>query len=182
MNNKKDKSKIYDYARVERAKTQRIYLVNRNVENESAIFDVMGSRGIIYKVKLSGSPSCTCPDYETRHSRCKHILFILIRIFNVDDPYQEKFTTKEIKKYIKSYKDNISKLTIKYDDIKQCIDVGAKCVDDDCAICLDQINNGEPYVYCKEYCGRCIHEDCYNMVIKKQTHPKCVYCFNNFIC
>jgi len=168
--------------RAERAKTQKIYLINRNIEDETATSEVMGSRGIIYTVKLDGNPTCSCPDHETRNTRCKHILFILIRIFKLEDPYREKFTKQQIKKYINSYKDNISKLNVSYDYENKCIDVGIKNLNDDCPICLDELNNGEKYVHCKESCGRCIHEDCYNVVLKKQFCPKCPYCLNNFIC
>lgn len=76
----------YDRARMARGKTQKIYLVNRNVDNENATFDVMGTTGNIYSVKLNGAPTCTCPDFSLRHKRCKHIFFMLGRIFTVKDP------------------------------------------------------------------------------------------------
>lgn len=168
-----------DDQRMKRGKTQKIYLVNRNVDDSSAIFNVMGTTGNIYEVKLLGSPVCTCPDFEKRKQRCKHIFFMLTKIFLIKNPYKNTFSQKEIDEYIKSYKDNISKFSIKH-DAKVGVDVGAKCIDDDCCICLDPILNGEPYVYCKLTCGRCIHSDCYNMVVKKSS--KCPYCQNNFKC
>jgi hypothetical protein len=163
-----------DDGRVHRAKTQKIYLVNRDVSDESATFTIMGTTENIYEVELIGSPVCSCPDHQQRKNRCKHILFMLIKIFNVDEPYQEEFTLKEIKKFIKEYKINIAKFNVKYDIKGGCVDVGAKCIEDDCVVCLDSLQNGESYIYCKTSCGRCIHNDCYNMVVK--SSKRCPYC------
>jgi hypothetical protein len=102
---------------------------------------------------------------------------MLIKIFGVDDPYKEKFTTAEIKKYLKKYQKNIEKFTIKYDATNKCVDVGVKCLDDDCCICLDSLSNGESYVYCKQSCGRAVHKDCYNVISK--VNKNCPYCMQN---
>lgn len=171
------KDNEYD-GRMARGKTQKIYLVNRDVNDETAQFNVMGTTGNIYEVKLSGSPTCTCPDFCQRQRRCKHIFFMLAKIFNIANPHQEKFTKDEIAAYIQGYKTNISKYNIKYDIKNNCIDVGVKGEDDFCCICLDNVLNGDPYVYCKKTCGRCIHNDCYNMVVKKTS--KCPYCAQEF--
>lgn len=175
-----DNSKDNLNQRMNRGKTQKIYLVNRNVDDQAAKFNVMGTTGNIYEVKLSGSPTCTCPDFCQRQNRCKHIFFMLAKIFNVNNPHQEKFTKEEILQYITNYKTNIAKYNIKYDVKANCIDVGVRGTDDDCCICLDGVLNGEPYVYCKEICGRCVHADCYNMVVKKTS--KCPYCSSQFKC
>lgn len=177
----KQTKNVFDI-RAERAKTQKLYLINRNVDNDSATFDVMGSRGVSYVVELSGVPSCTCPDHETRGTRCKHILFILIRIFNLADPYQKKFTDEEIKGYLKRYKDNVKKLNVKVNIANGQIEVDIKGLDDDCAICLDPVQNGEKYLYCKRSCGRCLHSDCFDMYSKHKHSTKCVYCANDFVC
>jgi hypothetical protein len=105
---------------------------------------------------------------------------MLTKIFTVKNPHQEKFTQEEIEKYIGTYKTNIAKFNLKYDIKTNCIDVGIKGVDDECCICLDPILNGDSYVYCKSTCGRCVHTDCYTMVIKKTA--KCPYCSNTFKC
>jgi len=163
--------------RAYRAKTQKIYLINREVNDDSAKFNVMGATGNIYEVKLNGKPTCSCPDHQQRYSTCKHILFMLIRIFGVKDPYKEKFTSTEIKKYLKKYQQNIEKFTIKYDTVNKCVDVGAKCLDDNCCICLDGLDNGEKYVYCKQSCGRAVHADCYKIISK--VNKNCPYCMQN---
>ena len=180
LDDEEDNQNSQTNQRINRGKTQKIYLVNRNVNDQTAIFNIMGTTGNIYEVKLSGSPTCTCPDFSQRHSRCKHIFFMLAKIFNVKDPNQKNFTSEEISQYINNYKANIAKFNIKYDIIAGSIDVGIKGLDDDCCICLDTVLNGDKYVYCKTTCGRCIHADCYNMVVKKTL--KCPYCSNTFKC
>jgi len=183
-----NKIKIYNDGRIHRAKTQRIYLINRNVNDDFAMFEVMGTTGNIYFVELDGNPTCTCPDHSQRKSRCKHILFMLAKLFNVPDPYKEEFTTKEIKKYIKKYKEKLQQFTVDYDydtnfdGSKIIIDVGAKCTDDDCVVCMDPLSNGEKYVYCKNFCGRCLHVDCYTHLTIKNPSLKCPYCMNEFVC
>jgi hypothetical protein len=172
-------------ARANRAKTQKIFLANRNVDDKSATFEVLGSTGNIYTVALDGVPKCTCPDHCTRNSRCKHILFMLIKIFNVVDPYQENFTQDEISQYIDSYKANISRLTVTVDPSKhKCAgsigyDVGEQGLDDDCCVCLDPVLNGEDYVHCKQTCGRCVHIGCYNMI--KKINKNCPYCMQKLV-
>ena len=180
FNDFSDSSNYATSQRINRGKTQKIYLVNRNVDESTANFNVMGTTGNIYEIKLLGSPTCTCPDFCQRKSRCKHIFFMLAKIFLVKDPHQVFFSQTEIENYIKIYKDNINKFNIKYNTKLNCVDVGIKGIDDDCCICLDPILNGDPYVYCQTKCGRCVHSDCYNMVIKKTL--KCPYCSNTFKC
>lgn len=166
--------------RINRGRTQKIYLVNRNVDDTSAKFDVMGTTGNIYSVKLSGSPTCTCPDFSQRKKRCKHIFFMLAKIFAIDNPNQLKFTTTEIEGYISKYKENIEKMTVKYNLKSLCSEITAKNIEDNCVICMDAVLNGEQYVYCKKSCGRCIHLDCHRMIIAKTQ--KCPYCLQKFVC
>lgn len=170
--------------RAQRAKTQKIFLANRNVDDNSATFQVLGSTGNIYNVALNGSPNCSCPDHSTRGSRCKHILFMLIKIFNVEDPYKTAFTQDEIQKYIDAYKVNISRFNVQIDpntinSSNICYDVGEKYLDDDCCVCLDPIQNGEERVHCKKVCGRCIHTNCYNMI--KKVSKNCPYCMQKMV-
>jgi hypothetical protein len=170
--------------RAHRAKTQKIFLANRNVDDNSATFQVLGSTGNIYNVALDGAPICSCPDHSTRGSRCKHILFMLIKIFNVEDPYKTTFTQEEIQKYIDAYKANISRFNVQVDPntvnkSNVNYDVGEKYLDDDCCVCLDPIQNGEERVHCKKVCGRCIHTNCYNMI--KQVSKNCPYCMQKMV-
>jgi hypothetical protein len=71
--------------RIDRALTQRLYLVDRQEEAGGApkqTFAVFGSTGNIYKVEISQQVSCTCPDHG-KGNLCKHILFIFLRVLRV---------------------------------------------------------------------------------------------------
>lgn len=168
--------------RVEKAKSEKIYLVNRLITNISASFDVMGSHGTVYNVVLNGIPTCSCPDQSYRGAlgyRCKHILFMLVKIFKIDNPNQKQYSIEDIKKYIELYKDNITKSCVVATDSDN---VAIRCSDDDeCGICLELVKNGEDYVYCKKSCGKCIHKGCYITCSKNKSDFKCIYCMAIFV-
>lgn len=50
-------------------------------------YDVLGSTGLLYHVRLSqdnSSWSCTCPDFVRRKKLCKHALLIICRVLRCD--------------------------------------------------------------------------------------------------
>ena len=51
----------------------------------------------------------------------------------------------------------------------------AKGIDDLCPICLDNIDNGEEYDFCKQDCNRCVHKECFSMWCTKNT-AICLFC------
>jgi hypothetical protein len=69
-------------ARIERALSQRLYLVDRQVDQQQQTFAVLGSTGNIYHVMISRTPSCSCPDHA-KGNLCKHILFVFLRVLRV---------------------------------------------------------------------------------------------------
>lgn len=63
--------------RIERAMTQRMYVMSARGEN----FKVMGSTGTPYTIKVTNANiTCTCPDHTQRHSTCKHMMFLVGRV------------------------------------------------------------------------------------------------------
>ena len=71
--------------RIERALTQRLYLVSRQVlaEDQQA-FAVLGSTGNVYNVTIGQTPACNCPDYGKKgNTSCKHVLFVFLRVLRV---------------------------------------------------------------------------------------------------
>jgi Ring finger domain/SWIM zinc finger len=93
--------------RLERAATQRLYLVQQSKispmykEGEKCVdFTVLGSTGNVYTVVLGLEPSCTCPDYYRRKDMCKHIMFVLLKVIGLDvsNPlaYQKAYISSEL--------------------------------------------------------------------------------------
>lgn len=172
-----------DNQRKIRGLNQKLFLIeaidiNKKLEKE---YVIMGSTGNVYKVVINQKPSCNCPDYKKRNSRCKHIYFVLIRIMNVLDPDQEVYEKKELLMMFK----NIPKVTdyLKIsDDLKKNYDsiknkkVSQKDLDDSCPICLDELLNGEKLLTCKFSCGKHVHLDCFEMYNKNKSTKDCLYC------
>lgn len=77
-----------------RGRTQNLFLVKTYEFNDLIKpllrkYDIIGSTGNIYTVKISNNCTCTCPHHMTRHIRCKHIYFILNRVMKVTDQDEE---------------------------------------------------------------------------------------------
>ena len=181
---------VLDYTekmRKDRGLAQKLFLIETvPVENPyTRKYVVMGSTGNVYKVEIKKVPSCTCPDHATRHKRCKHIYFVLMRIMNVIKPFDDKpeYTNDDLDimfsnipsiTQILCVDDNIKK---KYQNEKTTVETGVaqKSTDDLCPICLDDLENGDVLEHCKYSCGKPIHKVCFEMW-SKQSGANCVYC------
>lgn len=111
-----------DFIRKSRAKQQKIYLIeclpfDKIIDKYRRSYAVMGSTGNVYNVTIDNSPSCTCPDFQTRHKRCKHIYFILIRVMHVNQDCEDKsvFTKRALTKMFKNIP-NISNCGVMIDN------------------------------------------------------------------
>lgn len=165
--------------RKQRGIAQKLFLIE--ISEDEREYKIMGTRGNIYNVSITNNPTCTCPDYTTRGTRCKHIFFVLIKIMNVVDPDKESYTSNDLidifnnkpkidntlyvndeirDKYLK-LTDNNKKIIIKDNDL--------------CPICLEDIHNGEEYDYCKNRCGKCVHKICFTMWCT-MNKAKCLFC------
>jgi hypothetical protein len=163
--------------RKNRALTQKLYLVNNN---ENGNFAIMGSTGNVYNVSTNKLLTCTCPDYMTRKKRCKHIYFVLMRIFSVKNPDAETFNETELSLILKNNEMCVSdELKNKYLSILNTNFIPN--LDDLCAICLDELDNGEKILSCLQVCKKSVHADCYLMWKKMNKTNDCVYCKSNFV-
>jgi len=170
-----------------RGVNQKIYLIDilPITSDNMREFAVMGSTGNLYNVTIKDIPECTCPDYQTRHARCKHIYFILIRIMKVSEKCEDKenFTTANLRnmfaKQLMVQNDLMANqnIKIKYEKLKNGINniIEKKDTNDLCPMCLDDLDNGEELDYCKHSCGKQIHDACYKMWIKVKP-ANCLYC------
>lgn len=177
--------------RKERGKIQKLYLIeklpSKSIHEKNYI--IMGSTGNIYQVDIKDTPKCTCPDYQIRFNRCKHIYFVLIRIMRVKKELidKEKYDEYELKEMFQNIPNIIENIFVNH-NIKKIYDnkyknqilndnheVKQKSTNDLCPICLDDLENGEELDYCKYSCGKPIHKGCFAMWIKKKSN-ECVYC------
>lgn len=175
-----------EYIRKQRGLTQAIYLIESIIDENNKYekkYIVMGSSGNVYTVSINQTPTCTCPDYATRHKRCKHIYFVLARIMHVDtdDQDEEQYSNEELLKmftHIPQITNNLSvdeSIKNKYNKIKNNKpEQNKKSTDDLCPICLDDLENGDNIDFCKS-CGKHVHTNCFSMWVKSRG-PKCVFC------
>ena len=170
------------YQRKERGVTQKIFLIEVIQEKNQILreYVVMGITGNVYNVTISNEPSCTCPDYTQRHNRCKHIYFILLRVMKITDPDKDKYSDDDLTNMFLNIPEITKALCVdgKIRD-KYIASSSKKSVtiknDDLCPMCLDDIENGDEYDYCKNGCGKCIHKICFESWCK--NHPvACLIC------
>ncbi len=187
---------MFGSTRKQRGKTQNIYLVesryNDSVEKREYV--VLGSTGNVYTVEISICPTCTCPDYETRGRRCKHIYFILSRLMKVSPANEDKefYTFEDLAVMFCNIPDVTQNIMIdggkknKYEKLKindKTGEVEKKGLDDLCPICLDDLDDGsnEEIEYCRYSCGKPIHKVCFEMWCKKKGSKNCVFCSSPWI-
>jgi len=93
-------------ARIERATTQRLYLISASQPATSSQYGgpsitlkILGSTGNVYDVTISKIPTCNCPDHA-KGNLCKHLLFALIKVVGLPTAsplvYQSAYITQEL--------------------------------------------------------------------------------------
>lgn len=170
------------FQRKQRGVTQKLFLIETlQIKDEtSREYIIMGSTGNVYNVNITHNPTCTCPDYITRGNRCKHIFFVLVRIMKVIDPDKKRYTDGDLKEMFSNISEITNVLCVgKQIKDKYSCSKGSNIVtvkdDDICPICLEDIQNGEQFEYCKAQCGKCVHELCFSMWCIKNP-ANCLVC------
>ena len=143
-------------ARLERAKTQRLVLIERDHD----AFEVMGSMGNQYTVRISNNHKCNCPDF---HKPCKHILFVLLKVLDMPESpllWKRNLSDEEVSDVLKTEPSE------------------SKARDNDvCPACFDQLDAHDPS--CRR-CGNRTHKGCLSLWKKhcKKTGSAftCMYC------
>ena len=166
--------------RIERCFTDNIYLIESLPEDEEAPFErsyvIMGNSGKTYTVTIAHKPRCTCPDFKSRSSRCKHIFFVLIRIMNIENFKDRTYSEEELTEMFKNIPEVAKNLIYQGELPTQQEEVNQKFDKDDiCPICLDPLENGKELDYCKYSCGKTIHKKCFTMW-EKSKGGICVFC------
>lgn len=173
-------------ARKYRGISQKLYLIESKDLQEKKEYVIMGSTGNVYTVTVQGKPICTCPDHKSRNNRCKHIYFVLIKIMGVQEIDKQIYTKDDLHEMFKNIPPTTELFKVstdlknKYDRLLNSAsnDI-SKNTDDNCPICMDELNNGETLLTCKAHCGRHVHKECFDMYSKSNKNAKCIYCRNN---
>ena len=125
-------------------------------------FDVIGSRGIKYHVRISKEPTCTCPDFIERKGRCKHQILCLIRECGC--------TTTDVNLHDSRYID-IENILNDSDQLQPKLDC-------ECPICFETLFDVETNIQC-EHCKKIYHKRCMHEWLKtKNTCPTCRSAFH----
>lgn len=152
-------------ARIQRALTQRIYVIGREVVNDRHIrFKVVGTTDT-YTVDVCKTPSCSCPDAVHNQNVCKHMILTLHRVFKLNVQSEllarRHWTLDELESVLKGH----------------CA-VHRKALEGECSICYEEMTGTEELTWCKQQCGNNFHTNCFNMWITacRDDTVTCPYC------
>ena len=117
----------------------------------------------VYKKNNRFVSKCNCPDFVYRKIICKHIYWIGYK-------YLDNFNHNSI-----SFNDFIGDIWVKGDLIKYG-------KNDDCPICLENINyNEQKTLCCYNRCKICIHANCWQEYYRVTENTNCIMCRDNFL-
>lgn len=163
-----------DPIRVKRALSQRIYLIDCQPDLHKGVCEyfILGTSDQVYVVTIHANPDeekclqCTCPDFKTRKSICKHIIFVLLRARKLDaklslDDLVNKHWEAVLQGTVCS-DGAVSKQTQRLAD------------DGECSICLEELGK-EPTSWCQIGCGNTFHKACVQRWLKSGKGT-CVLC------
>lgn len=171
--------------RINNALKDKLFYIDSEIKSPTLkLYKILGTSGNIYDVTLTNETSCTCPDFITRHKKCKHIYFVIIKLLKLQNIDKKKYTDDELKQIIQNadittgFNVN-TKILSKYEKIKNDNNTKLECnpkTDDSCPICMDDILNGEKFIHCKYSCGKCVHDNCFKLWVKNKKKSNCVFC------
>jgi hypothetical protein len=192
--------------RIERALSQRLYLVHRQVDDElKQTFAVLGSTGNVYAVVVGSQPACTCPDHA-KGNLCKHILFVFLRVLRVSSTnpvvWQTALLTAELREIFASAPSvgaaplasaavrrtwsHVSGVPPNDEGPVAAAPIERKPVSGPCPICFEDMEDeasaagrrpAEATVWCKATCGQSLHASCFRQwTAHSKGAPTCPYC------
>lgn len=183
--------------RINRGLQQRLYLINvkKNCEDDWK-FDVEGSTGNIYEVRIKENITCECIDFHKRNKICKHIYFIIGKVFdkknwlntiindnpdiNLFEVYSENNSENNFNNFIndKFYKKKEPEPEPEKNPEKE-VNKDYLC-DELCGICYDNftkedlLDKIENCIVCKNY----LHKSCLKVWLPRSS--TCPYCRSNW--
>jgi hypothetical protein len=140
-------------------------------------------------VRISNTPTCTCPDHVTRGNRCKHIYFVLGKVMGVANLDKRRYTNEDVRfmcENIPSVLAHVYATRDILDRYHSLVDkapcdkthITQKGLDDVCPICLcDMVRDGDEEIdFCRIGCGRSVHAVCFTQWCSQNTEKTCVFC------
>jgi len=176
--------------RLARALDQQLYLVEIIPSEESEkekSFAVMGTTGNVYTVNINETPKCNCFDHRTSKQRCKHIYFVLVKVLkNEEYCHKASYNDEELSFMLENIPQELSEQLIVNENLKSKylkkigrdenkVFSSTQSKDDNCPICLEELQNGAQLDFCQLGCGKYIHSICFTMWAKK-NNSICVFC------
>lgn len=159
-------------ARLQRALTQRMYLIGGRAVTNGWELRVEGATQTVYKVVLQPKfCSCNCPDYEQRRSICKHIMFAvgrvanhmdILRSMNGSDPGTFVLTDsldERLTQLIEGVQAEVVGVKSEEKDTEAEELKEEKMFDYDCRICFDELLPTDTLSTCAT-CKNNLHADC----------------------
>ncbi|KAJ8614454.1 hypothetical protein CTAYLR_000820 [Chrysophaeum taylorii] len=182
--------------RIERALSQRLYLLEKeDLGAEERLFRVLGSTGNAYDVRISRSPSCSCPDAQ-KGNLCKHQIFVMVRVLKCDRDapivHQRALLGVELKSLFHRFDQRRWQPPEVNEATKQAYleatgrsprkpgDSKVKVQPDDdnsgeCSICFEDIG-GAALVRCEVQCRKALHQACFDQWARVAANLTCPNC------
>lgn len=182
--------KVQQIYRYDKLFSDTIYVLNKNVDNNTLIFDISGSTKNIYKVKIypiSKMIFCNCPDSKSHTKKlgviCKHSCFVLFKVLklfsNIEDIdsinyFQRLYFTDEQFNTIKINFNNIN-ISLSSDIVN--LEYTQKYQE----LIKNNIHNTDnntitPRINCDMYCSICYDDYTKNELTNYDINRQCAIC------
>lgn len=183
-----------DVDRLQRAKSERMFLVGCVNQQDKFSYRVMGSTSNIYDVDQSreiGFFHCSCPDYSRRFLPCKHMAFIIFRCLNAQQPqsHGNRITFPSTESLYQLALTRNERLLIKPTSVRAVASTGNIVTvnqkpfknTDECPICFEEFG-AEETSWCQRQCGENFHTTCLLKFFqnRRDSEWRCPYCRASF--
>ncbi|KAI9338708.1 hypothetical protein DFJ73DRAFT_962063, partial [Zopfochytrium polystomum] len=189
--------------RIEQAQAAQFYVVQELGPMAFVLREEAGGRSSArrFKVCLGSSQTCSCPTHLVENDLCVHLLWVMIKMFQVplgsEILYQTSLVEREIAEILqwrkvkpKAEVDLLKResSTEKLEDLPPGhVPVRPIEPGDVCPICMEELSaSGYPMTHCKTGCGNSLHVKCLKILLEHQTKSmgldrlKCPLCRNDF--
>lgn len=167
-----------------RGLTERIYLLEASVDCQTSwTLRILASSMNIYTIHLSPEfVGCSCPDFQKRHSICKHLFFVVLRVLR-NVPAEVRLETVEDIKLafadvlhpilLETLHTRIGDNADSMNATNSTNNNNVYDVHETCCICFEEFGSEETIV-CSTSCQNRFHSKCMRMWnLRNQTCPLC---------